>query len=177
MASAIFEEVDIGNTFNWIIEQVRELAGQRRIKVDIEGIEDIDRIIMDRRSFTRDLLCIVRGELRSSQYEGQLHIRVAEVNGDFIRIQITNATHHIPQPTLVMILQDQPNNVEDDVLRNELYSAKLLIQGLGGKLNMTSDNRKGITYTVIVPKNMAGLDAGRQCPSAGNGDKQEGSTY
>lgn len=152
MASAIFEEVNIGNTLSWITEQVHELASQRRIEIDVEGVEDIDHLMVDRRSFTQGLLYIVRGELQSSQYEGRLHVRATEVNGDFIRIQITNASHHIPQPTLDMLLQDQLNSVEDDALRNELYQAKLLIKGLGGKLNITSDKRKGITYTVIVPK-------------------------
>ena len=151
-AGAVFEEVDVGNTFDWIMEQLRELAEQRGIEVNIEGVEDIGRLLVDRRNLTQGLLYIVRGEIQSSPPEGRLHIRVAEKNSEFISIQITNPDHHIPQQALDMLLKGQQAGVRNGTPKNELYPAKLLVEGLGGKLSISSETGKGITYTVIVPK-------------------------
>ncbi len=150
--SSVFEEVDVGKTFDWIMEQVRELAEQRQIEADIEGVKDISRLVVNRRNLTQCLLYIVRSEVQSSPPGSRLRISATEINDEFINIQITNPEHHIPQRALAMLLQGQPEDMQQDSLRNEIYPAKLLVQGLGGKLSIISEKGKGITYTVIVPK-------------------------
>jgi response regulator RpfG family c-di-GMP phosphodiesterase len=77
---------------------------------------------------------------------------VAEKNSEFISIQITNPDHYIPHQALDMLLKGQQAGVRNDALKNVLYPAKVLVEALGGKLNISSEMRKGITYTVIVPK-------------------------
>jgi response regulator RpfG family c-di-GMP phosphodiesterase len=151
-AGAVFEEVDVGKIFNWIMEQVRELAEQRQIEAEIEEFKDIGRLIVDRRSLTQCLLYIVRSEIQTSPPGSRLHISATEINGDFISIQITNPDHHIPQRVLAVLLQGQTEGAPQAALGNEIYPAKLLVQGLGGKLSIVSEKEKGITYTVIVPK-------------------------
>lgn len=151
-ASAVFEEIDISQIFNRIMEQVQELVEQRRIEVDIEGVDNIAQLITDRRNLTQGLLYIVRSEIQSGPSGSRLRIHAAEMNEEFISIQITNPGHHIPQRTLATLLQGQPEGKLPEALRNELYPAKLLVQGLGGKLNIASAKEKGITYTIVIPR-------------------------
>lgn len=151
-ASASFEEVDIGETYDWIMQQIGRLAEQRRIEVDIKGAEGIGRLLIDRRNLTQGLLYIMRSEVQSAPPESRLHISAAEINEDFIIIKITNPNHHISQRTLAMLLQGLPETVPHDTLNNELYLAKVLVQGLGGKLSVSSEKEKGIVYTVTIPK-------------------------
>ena len=84
MAGVVFGEVNLGNTLDWIMEQVKELAEQRKIEADIEGVEDISPLLIARRDLNQGLLYIVRGEIQSSPAESRLHIQVAERNTEFI---------------------------------------------------------------------------------------------
>jgi len=152
MAGAVFEEVNVGNTLNWIIEQVREIAEQGGIKVNFEGAENIGHLMVDRRNLTQGLLYIVRSEIQSSPPGGQLYISAAEMNEEFIIIKMANPNHYIPRRTITVLLKGQTEGTQHNTLRNELYPAKLLLQSLGGKLSIESERGKGTTYAVIVPK-------------------------
>jgi diguanylate cyclase (GGDEF)-like protein len=156
-AGAIFEEVNIGNLLEWITGQVKELAEQRSIEIVVEGVENIGPLMVDRRNLTQGLLYIIRNEIQSAPPGGKLHIHTAEMNSEFIIIKINNLNHYIPQRALATLLESQPEDNPQDTLRNELYPAKLLLQGLGGKLNIESERVKGTTYVAIVPKKWQSL--------------------
>jgi response regulator RpfG family c-di-GMP phosphodiesterase len=152
MADAIFEEVDVSDTLKWIMEYVRELAEQRNIEITIEKIENIGRLMVDRRDFTQGLLYIIRSEVLSGPPCSKLDISAAEINEEYISIRIVNPNHFIPQQALDMLFQGQLEGIPHNVLRNELYPAKLLLQGIGGKLTILSAEGEGTNYIVIVPK-------------------------
>jgi diguanylate cyclase (GGDEF)-like protein len=151
-ATTSFEEIDVRDTLNWIVEQVSGLAEQRGIEVDIKGVKDIGQLRMDRRNLAQGLLYIVRSEVQSAPPQSKLHISATVISEDFINIEVINPDHHIPQRALAMLLQGQPEDAPHETLRNELYPAKLLVQGLGGKLTIASEREKGIVYTVTIPK-------------------------
>ncbi len=151
-AGAFFDEVDIGHTLSWIMEQVQDLAEQRGIKAEIEVAGDIGRIIGDKRSLTQSLLYIVRSEIYFSPPESHLHIRLAEKNEEFINIEITNPNHYISSRALSALLQGQPDTAQQEIFKNELYPARVLVRGLGGKLEVTSEKETGTTYQVTIPK-------------------------
>lgn len=151
-ADAVFEEVDVSDTLDWIMEQLRELVELRRIVTDIEGVKDVSHLMLQRKDFTQGLLYILRGEIQSSPPESHLTIRASETDEDFINIEITNPAHHVPPQVLATLLRGKSDAPQPETTGNELYSAALLAQGLGGKLSINSEEKRGITYTLTVPK-------------------------
>jgi signal transduction histidine kinase len=55
-ADSVFDEVDIGNALDWVVEHLQGTVATRGIKIDITGTGDVGRIWMDRRIFTQCLL-------------------------------------------------------------------------------------------------------------------------
>ena len=151
-ADYVFEEVNVGNTLGWIMEQTHDLAEQRQIVVDISGAENIDRILVDRRNFTQAFFYIVRGEIQNSPPQSHIDINVSEKNGEFISIHVNNTNHYVSQHALAMLLKGQRNGVAKDEFSNNLYPVKLLVESLGGKLSVVSEKGKGIDYHIIIPK-------------------------
>lgn len=151
-AGTFFDEVDIGNTLSWVMEQVAGVSEQKRIKTKIEVAGDISRIIGDKKSLTQSLLYIVRSEIHSAPPKSRLHIRVTEKNEESINIGITNPNHYISARALSSLLQGQPETTPPETLKNELYPARILLRSVGGKLDITSEKDKGTTYIVTIPK-------------------------
>jgi len=147
------DEVNLVDILNWVIKQVQEEAEQKRIVIDIRGIEEyLGRLMVDGNSLTQSLLYLLRAEVELSSPKDQLHIYISDNSEESIDIQIHNSSHNIPDYLLDMRLWDKPVNLPPDAPRNELYLARLLLQGLGGNLNIISEKGKGTNYTVTVPK-------------------------
>jgi diguanylate cyclase (GGDEF)-like protein len=151
-AGAFFDEVDIGHTLSWVMEQVEKLAEQKGIKAEIEVAGNVGRIIGDKKSLTQSLLYILRSEIHSSPTESRLHIRVTEKNEESINIEITSPNHYFSTRALNTLLQGQPDISQQEILKNELYPVGILVRGLGGKLDVTSEKQKGTIYTLTIPK-------------------------
>jgi diguanylate cyclase (GGDEF)-like protein len=145
------DEVDISIVLGWVLKQVEELAQKRGIKTDIEVVGEIDRIVRDKKSLTQSLLYIIRSEIQSSPFESRLHIRLFEKNEESICIKISNPTHYSSTRALNSLLQRQSNTSPETSI-NELYPAKILVRGMGGELEATSEKGRGTTYIVTIPK-------------------------
>jgi len=143
-ADAIFEEVDITDTLDWVINQIRDTLKQRDIKINIHVDDKLGPISIDRRTLTECLVYIIRNEIQLLPSKGHLEIRGAEMNEEFLTILIINTSHHTPQ--------NETGRINLDELKHSIYPAKLMLQGLGGKLNVTSEKEEGTTYTLIIPK-------------------------
>ena len=143
-ADAIFEEVDITDTLDWVINQIRDTLKQHDIKINIHVADKLGPISIDRRTLTECLVYIVRNEIQLLPSKGHLEIRGAEMNEEFLTILIINPSHHTPQ--------NETGRINLDELKNSIYPAKLMLQGLGQKLNVTSEKEEGTTYTLIIPK-------------------------
>jgi diguanylate cyclase (GGDEF)-like protein len=151
--SSVPDEINLIDILNWVIEQIQERAEQKRIAIDIRGIEaHLERLIVDGNSLTQSLLYLLRAEVELSSPKDQIHIYISDNSEESIDIQVHNSSHNIPDYLLDMILQDQPVNLQSDAPRNELYIARLLLQGLGGNLNIICEKGKGTNYTITLPK-------------------------
>ena len=151
-AGAFFDEVDIENLIRWVLDQLRGLAEQRQIKTDLEIVGQIGRIIGDKRTLTQSLLYVMRNEILSSPPESRLHICLVEKNEEFINIEITNPQHYISTRALNSLLREQPDTSQQRILKNGIYPARILMQGLGGGLEITSKKKTGTNYIIKIPK-------------------------
>jgi diguanylate cyclase (GGDEF)-like protein len=151
--SNVPDEVNLVDILNWVIKQIQEKTEQKRIEIDIRGIEkNLGRLMVDGNSLTQSLFYLLRAEVELSSPKDRLHIYISDNGEESIDIQIHNSNHNIPDYLLDMMLQDQPVNLQPDAPRNELYLARLLLQGLGGNLNIICEKGKGTDYTITVPK-------------------------
>jgi len=155
-ASSVFEEVDIAETLDWVIKQVSETTLEGAIKIECSVSENLRRIFTDRRTLTEALLHALRNEIRFVASGGELEIRAAEINEEFISIIISNRNHsgHTDRP------DNSSGNYTDttglDELKSKNFPAKLMLQELGGKMTVNSENLHEITYTFIVPRKWRG---------------------
>jgi diguanylate cyclase (GGDEF)-like protein len=151
-SGAPFDIIDVENTLEWIMEQVRPLQEQSETKADIEKIGNIGQIIGDKRNLTQCLLYIIRHEIQSSPKRSHLYISLTEKNEEFICIKINNPVHHISSRALNVLFRGQTGTSRREALKNELYPARVLVRSLGGKLEVTSEKETGTTYQVTIPK-------------------------
>jgi diguanylate cyclase (GGDEF)-like protein len=148
----LFDTIDVKDTFDWILEQVRTLKEQKGIKTDVELVGDIGRIIGDKKGLMQSLLYIIRHEIQSSPKKSHLHIRLAEENEESLNIKINNPDHYLSSRALNAILCGQTGTSQPEALKDELYPARVLVRSLGGKLEVTSKKGAGTTYQVTIPK-------------------------
>jgi HD-GYP domain-containing protein (c-di-GMP phosphodiesterase class II) len=143
-ADVIFEEVEMGNTLEWVVDQVRDTLEQHDIHINVSVVDRLSPISIDRRTLTECLLYLIKHEIQFLPLKSRLDIRAADVNEKFLTILIINPLHQISQ--------NASGDADLDELRKRIYPAKLMLQGLGGKLNVTSEKEEGTIYTLIVPK-------------------------
>jgi diguanylate cyclase (GGDEF)-like protein len=151
-SDALFDTIDVMDTFGWVLDRVQALAKRKSIKTDVEMIGDIGRIIGDKKSLVQGLLYIIRHEIQSSPKGSHLHIRLGEKNEEYLSIKINNPDHYIPAPALNTLLRGQTGASRQETLKNELYPARVLVRALGGKSDVTSDKGNGTTYHLTIPK-------------------------
>lgn len=143
-ADAIFEEADIADTLDWVRNRLRDILEQRDIQINIAVTDGLSPISVDRRALTECLLYLVRSETCRIPPGGHLEIRATEMNEEFLTILINNPGHHTSQ--------SEPGQIHLDELKNRIYPAKLMLQGLGGKLSVLGGEEGEIVYTLVVPK-------------------------
>jgi diguanylate cyclase (GGDEF)-like protein len=143
---------DLKSILDWITEQVRGLAEQREVEVNVDGLEDIDRVMVDGTSLAQGLFYLVRNEVTSSTLGGQVRIRVADAGDGFITVEIANHHRYIPPAELATIFRGRIDSLVSRGRRNDLYLAKALLGGIGGDLKVRSRKEEGSVFTVSVPK-------------------------
>jgi diguanylate cyclase (GGDEF)-like protein len=148
-ADAFFDEVDITKLLNFIMEQVGDLAKQKGSEIGLKVTGTPARMMGDKKSLTQALLYIIRNELQSAPPRSHIDIRLHEKDKEYICIVISNPNHYIYRGT--------PSNSRQgaslrEALNNEIYPAGVLLKGLGGTLEATSEKGKGTVYTVTIPQ-------------------------
>jgi diguanylate cyclase (GGDEF)-like protein len=146
------EGADLKSILDWIVNQVQGLAEQREVEVNIDGLEDIDRVMVDGTSLAQGLFYLVRNEVASSTLGDQVRIRVADASDGFIMVEIANHHRYIPPAELATLFRGQIDSLVSRGRRNDLYLAKALLSGIGGKLKVRSRKKEGSVFTISVPK-------------------------
>ena len=150
--SPVIGEVDIKHVFDWILDQVNTLAKQRKIKINLTGVDNIGQVILDGRALTEGLFHITRSLIKMSRSGDYLQITASNNGNGNIIITMTNPTRFIPhnklsQPYQARLIDALPGNHV-----NEFYVARVCLQSLGGDVSIKSTKDNGLTVTVILPK-------------------------
>jgi len=150
--SPVIGEADIKHVFDWILDQLNTLAKQRKIKINLTGVDNIGQVILDGRALTEGLFHITRSLIKISRSGDYLHITVSNNNNGNIIITMTNPTRFIPHNKLSQPDQARLINTLLGNHINEFYVARVCLQSLGGEVNIKNTKDSGFTVTVILPK-------------------------
>ncbi len=148
----ILDEIDLRTSFDWVMRQVVQLAEKQGIEIDIDGSDSTSRLLVDGRSLTRGLFYLLRSEISSSKAGDRLQISITEPNEAFVSIELTNRNQYIPHQQLAVLFQGQLYGVLQNGLGDDLYLAKVLIQGLGGKFSIRSNEKEGTIFKLAIPR-------------------------
>ena len=148
----VLEEVDLRSTFDLIMKQVQQLAEKRGVEVNIEGVDGTGRSMVDGRGLTRGLLYLLESEINSSKRGDHLQINISKANDPLITIELINHNQYIPHQKLASFYQGQLQGILQNGLGDDLYLAKVLIQGLGGKFSVKSNEKEGTTFMLSIPR-------------------------
>jgi diguanylate cyclase (GGDEF)-like protein len=144
------DQVSLKKLLNWIENQVGYLAEKRGMTFEIAAVSESHSILMDGRTLAQALLYLIKGEIEAGSRGDNISIGFSVQNDDYINLQIHSPRYLSPR-LISQFLQEHAEAIPFDVLGDKLYPARLLIQGLGGKLNITSEKQEGTTYTIILP--------------------------
>ena len=150
--SPIIGEADIENIFAWILEQLNELVMRRKIKISITGARKIGQLILDGRVFTEGLFYVLQSLIKISRSGDRLHIRTSDNGKGNIIIEMVNPNRFIPHHRLSQMYQGQLVGALPANQSNKFYVAKVLLQSLGGKVNIESNKENGLIVTIVLPK-------------------------
>ncbi|MFA5309027.1 MAG: HD domain-containing phosphohydrolase [Dehalococcoidales bacterium] len=150
------EEINLKDYLDWVCEQVKFQAEKRNITISIQVADDIEKLHLDGKSLAQSLLYLIEGEVQSADYKDKLYIKVSAPAGQSINIEISNPNRQVPQQVIDQLLQGQPVSSSHDIRLSRIYLAKILVQGLDGNLEVSSENGQGITYTIIIPQSWQG---------------------
>ena len=150
--SPILGEANIERVFGWILEQLNELVKRRKIKIEITGVENIGQLILDGRVLTEGLFYVLQGLINMSRSGDHLNIRVSDNNEGNIIIEMTSPNRFIPHQKLSQTYQAQLVGTLPANQINKFYVARVLLQSLGGKVNIESNKANGFIVTIVLPK-------------------------
>lgn len=152
LVSSVPDEVNLDELIKWIVEQLRPQAGQRGISVEIQTSDSAEQFIVDCHSLVQSLQYLLKAAIEMSAPGDRLQIGIAERNDEFITLQISNPHRYTKRAILAKLERNPPKGRQPDTLEAKLYLAKLLVQGLGGKLDITSEKEQGTAFKVIFPR-------------------------
>ncbi len=144
--------VDLREIVEWIMSQVQVLAEQRGIEIDIEGVEDIGRLMVNGRGLAQGLFYLLRNEIKAGAFGDRVQVCVSEASETFIIVEVINRNRYIPPGELATLFRGQLESLTSKGRRNDLYLAKVLLHALGGKLSVRSQKGEGSIFTIVVPK-------------------------
>jgi response regulator RpfG family c-di-GMP phosphodiesterase len=146
------EGADLKSILDWVMKQVQGIAEQREVEVNVDGLEDIDGLMVDGTSLAQGLFYLIRNEVTSSTLGDQVRIGVTDANDGYITVEIANRHRYIPPAELATLFRGQIDSLVSRGRKNDLYLAKALLSGIGGKLKVRSRKEEGSIFTISIPK-------------------------
>ena len=152
LVSSVPDEANLDGFISWIVKQVRGQTEQRGIAIDIQAAGSTEQLIVDGKSLAQSLLYLLRAMVEMSASGDRVQIGISEKHDEFITLQIANPNHYIGPRVLARLQRNLPEGVRRNAIGFKIYPAKLLVQGLGGSLSITSEKEHGTIIKIIIPR-------------------------
>ncbi|MGD0795127.1 MAG: HD domain-containing phosphohydrolase [Dehalococcoidales bacterium] len=149
--SSVPDEVNLDELVKWTVKQVQPLAEPGGVPIDIQTADSAEQVIVDGKSLACGLQYLLRAAVAMSAPGERLQIGISRKDDEYINLRIANPQHCISHRTLINLQRILPEGLRNSAIASRLFPARLLIQGLGGKLDITSDKDQGTVFTAVIP--------------------------
>jgi signal transduction histidine kinase len=151
-----FEQVDIGNVFNDVLQTLRAEIDRKSIEADLELQNGLPEIAADPRRLTQVILNMVSNAVKYTYTEGRIWLRAflnpsgmlqVDVEDNGVGISLEQQQHLFRR----FYRADNPLRDEAGGTGLGLSIAKSFVELHGGEMWVKSDAGKGSTFSFIVP--------------------------
>lgn len=152
--------IDIVYITNAIVQSVGLYAQQKKIQLQFTSDITEEIISIDEEKYERILLNLLSNALKFTPNEKSIHVSLSTKkynNKNYISISVKDEGIGIPQDMQDHIFE-RFGQVDGSLSRQAegtglgLYLTKLLIDSLKGAITLESDESKGSTFTILLPK-------------------------
>ena len=149
-------EFDVASTCESLVEFYRPVAGKKNLTLEVELDGEIPRITSDAGKFKQILYNLVSNAIKFTPAGGEVRLRAVS-DAEHIRISVSDTGPGIP-PEMHERVFDKFRQLDASVTREHggaglgLAISRELIQLLGGEITIESDEGRGSTFTVALPR-------------------------
>jgi len=151
------EPVQLYETLSGAVELVQPLARERGIRIETDELEEEgDRYVLaDRQRLRQVLLNLLSNAVKYNRQDGRVTVHTKEVGGDGVRISVIDEGTGIPLEKMDRLftpfdrLGVEATGVEGTGLG--LALSKLLVEAMGGRMDVQSAYGEGSTFSVQLP--------------------------
>ena len=150
------EPVQLYETLSGAVELVQPLARERGIRIKTDELEEGDRYVLaDRQRLRQVLLNLLSNAVKYNRQDGRVTVHTKEVGGDGVRISVIDEGTGIPLEKMDRLftpfdrLGVEATGVEGTGLG--LALSKLLVEAMGGRMDVQSAYGEGSTFSVQLP--------------------------
>ncbi|AGF56801.1 PAS domain S-box-containing protein [Clostridium saccharoperbutylacetonicum] len=151
--------IDVVFLIKVICESVELYANQKNISINFDSNITSKMIVIDDEKVERIILNILSNAIKFTESEGNITIKLSDsINSDSIQIEISDTGIGIPEDKIDVIFE-RFGQVDSNLSRRAegtgigLSLVKLLVDNLGGTINVSSKLGVGSTFTIILPTN------------------------
>jgi response regulator RpfG family c-di-GMP phosphodiesterase len=143
-------EINLDDLIRWTVKQVLPQAWPDGVSIDVRA-GGAGHIIVDSNSLSQALQYLFRAAVATCKPGDTLQIENFKNNDEFVNIRITNPKCYYNRRALADLRRAILEGSRNNAIASLLFPAKLLIQGLGGNLEITSKKGQGVVFTVVLP--------------------------
>jgi signal transduction histidine kinase len=146
--------MDMGQLGIELADEMRALAGGRRIEVNVVGDTDGE---WDRARIGQVFSNLIGNAIQYSPYGSEIVLSIAD-HQDQVLISVHNDGDPIPPEKIKTIFDSltrgygAPEQEQTSNLGLGLFIAKKIVTAHGGEINVTSSTEMGTTFTVLLPR-------------------------
>jgi len=166
-----YKNVEIVALTKEIVESVKEYADQKLLKLTFQSACERIEALMDIEKYEKILLNLLSNAIKFTPPERSVNV-VLYRQGNNLKIDIKDSGIGIPEDKKVIIFE-RFGQADSSLARQAegtgigLYLVKLLVESLGGKIYVTSEEGYGSTFSISLPIRQSGAQKAHEI----NGNK------
>lgn len=151
-----FGPVNLENLLSKLVDFFQPLSKENQVKLEIGPSEGDSTTSGDQETLEQVFVNLITNAIRYNKPEGSVNVSIKE-DLDAIRVEIEDtgvgiASEHLPNIFDQFYQVDRSTRKADKGSGLGLTIAKRIVEAHGGSIQVTSEPKKGSTFTVLLPK-------------------------
>jgi len=160
------EVLDLSKVTTEVKEILRGLAGQKRIKVEVEIDPALGRVILDGGKLKQVLYNYLSNAIKFTPEEGKVSIRLVPMGGSQFRLEVEDTGIGIRSEDIHKLFIEFQQLDSSSAKKHAgtglgLSLVKRIVEAQGGQVGVRSEFGKGSTFFAVLPLEVKGTTHGR----------------